>query len=333
MHTPSLQKTRIISIGGGKGGVGKSVVSSNLAVALAREGRRTILVDADLGAANQHTLFGLGGKIPTLHTFLNHDVQRLEDTLVPTGITNLKLIAGTSATPGAANIPHQQKLKLIRSLGQLDAQVILIDVGAGTSFNVLDLYLASDLRLMVLTPQLTSLQNGYAFMKSAVHRMMKQTANSPERKELCQPLLDAGETAKLSTHLDALEKQDPGYAEMLRCRLQNFGAQVIGNQLDANADKNTIRAISKMLSDYLGVEAPLMGMVPLSADIRNSINQRSPYLTQEHVDPAIDRMFRSMVDTLLGADVERLRAGRKAADPSSQVPVRTSLKGLKASKS
>ena len=155
--------------------MGKSVIAANLAVYFARAGASTILVDADLGAANLHTLFDLRRSGRTLNELFTHEIDSLEDAAVEVGVPNLRLIAGSSATAGAANLNHAQKLRLIRQVQALRADVVIIDVGAGISFNVIDLFNAADLRLLVITPQLTSVQNAYGFLKAAVFRIARRS--------------------------------------------------------------------------------------------------------------------------------------------------------------
>ena len=129
-----------VAVGGGKGGVGKSVVAANLACAMAELGFRTILVDADLGSANQHTLFGIDRPGVTLQALIDRKIETLEEAVTPTPYGRLFLVPGSGAVVGAANVAHGQKLKLIRHIARLDADAIIIDCGAGTSYNVVDLF-------------------------------------------------------------------------------------------------------------------------------------------------------------------------------------------------
>src|ERR1043165_8706287 len=103
---------RIIAVAGGKGGVGKSTIAVNLALALGRLGLRATLVDADLGAANLHTM--LGGLHPTTGRgdFLDHRVEPLDALKTPVPIPTLTLVSGTSR-PGAANLGKRDKLRLL----------------------------------------------------------------------------------------------------------------------------------------------------------------------------------------------------------------------------
>ena len=110
----------IIAVGGGKGGVGKSVCSAALAFALAKKGKRTVLADFDLGAANLHTYLGLNTPC-TLTDFMHKKVESLEDVIVPTGFENLSFIAGGDYSFGAANPAHWMQLKVMRHIHAIDA--------------------------------------------------------------------------------------------------------------------------------------------------------------------------------------------------------------------
>jgi flagellar biosynthesis protein FlhG len=112
---------RIIAVGGGKGGVGKSVLSANIAVAFAERGQQVVLIDADLGMANAHTLFSIDRPGKGLGAVLDKEISDVSDTRVATGVPNLMLIPGTSASPGTANINHGQKQKLLRQIRNLYA--------------------------------------------------------------------------------------------------------------------------------------------------------------------------------------------------------------------
>ena len=145
---------RIVVITGGKGGVGKSTIAANLALAMGRLGQRVTLVDADLGAANLHTMLGVVRPAVGLADFFDEKIK-LEEACVGVGIPTVALIPGTSR-PGAANLSAIDKARLLRGLARLDTDVIVVDVGAGTSFNVVDLVAVADIKLFVLTRWITN---------------------------------------------------------------------------------------------------------------------------------------------------------------------------------
>ncbi len=105
---------RIWAVGGGKGGVGKSVVASSLAATIAATGRRCAIIDADLGGANLHTLLGVRRPRHTLSHFLSGDVGSLADLMVQTSVPNLWLVSGNQALLEMANPRHSRMEKLFR---------------------------------------------------------------------------------------------------------------------------------------------------------------------------------------------------------------------------
>ena len=163
---------RIIAIGGGKGGVGKTTVAANLALMIGRVGFRVVLVDVDLGAANLHTTLNFLRPRHTLADYLDHKTDDLGSLAVDITST-VRLVAGTSR-PGAANLLATERLRLLRGIASIDADVIIVDVGAGTSYTVVDTFAAADHKLLVISPQLTSVHNAYAMLKACVHRVLRR---------------------------------------------------------------------------------------------------------------------------------------------------------------
>ncbi len=132
---------KVWTFAGGKGGTGKTAVTANIGVALATMGYRIILVDADLGGANLHTILNIKRPKLTLTDFLNRRVTNLNDILLDTPSENLRLISGGSDMVGLANISFQAKIRLQKHLEMLESDYILIDLGAGTSYNTLDFFI------------------------------------------------------------------------------------------------------------------------------------------------------------------------------------------------
>jgi flagellar biosynthesis protein FlhG len=304
---------RIISVGGGKGGVGKSLVAANLAVAFAQAGHRTILIDADLGSPNLHTLLGVDRLPRTLTSFFDRDVDTLEETQLSTSIPGLTLIAGSPAHPGAANVPHAQKLKLLRHVHALRADVVVVDIGAGSSFNALDVFNAADLRLVVMTAQLTAVQNAYGFLKGAVHRALRQLAQGPEQQALIEGDGQAQDTARLRGLLARVRVQDPAFSQALELQLEAMGAFLIGNQVLDGSEANVPHAVSRMVQDFLSLDVPVLGSLRTSRRIHDSVNQRRPWLLDAPGDSSA-LALREISARLLRENVDALRLARREAE-------------------
>lgn len=292
---------RFITIGGGKGGVGKSLVASNLAMAMAQAGSRVVLVDCDLGAANQHVLFGIDRPKPGIQGLLDRKITSLDDGLTPTQHPNLHLVAGTGASVGAANINHGEKQRIIRRIRALDANIVIVDVGAGVSFNVLDFFEIGSQRLLVITPQVTSIQTAYSFLKGAVMRNLQHLCEKASELALLAPAAKSGENEKVSQILARVRDQNPELGAAIDGALARFGAQIVGNQVfDAN-QTGIFHAITRMIQDFLGISVPILGTVRASRRIRESVNLRKPMMLGPRDDDS--RAFEQMAEALLAEDV------------------------------
>src|SRR4051812_25432740 len=220
---------RIVAVGGGKGGVGKSTVALNLALALARLGHRVTLVDADLGAANLHTMLGVVNPTTGLGDFLDHRVDTLDALKATVVVPTLSLVSGTSR-PGAANLGKRDKLRMLDAIAHLDADCVVIDVGAGSSFNVVDFVAAADHKLVVMTPQLPSLHNAYALVKACVHRVVRRLALDDVEQGLVDSALGHDSRARtIAQLLGVLRPLDAVLADRVADTLGRFGVAIIGN--------------------------------------------------------------------------------------------------------
>ena len=124
---------KVWTFAGGKGGTGKTAMTANIGIALATMGYHIILVDADLGGANLHTILNIKRPELTLSDFINRRVESLNDILLSTPSENLMLISGGTEMIGLANIPYQSKVRLQKHLERLEADYILLDLGAVAS--------------------------------------------------------------------------------------------------------------------------------------------------------------------------------------------------------
>ena len=165
MQTRAWGNVRVIAITSGKGGVGKTNLAVNLALALRRRGLRVLVIDADLGMANVDILLGSASR-KYLLDLVRPDVK-LDDVIVETP-HGIQYISGGSGIEKALAYDHAEKLLLQQKLADCAtrADLILVDTGAGLGRNVMDFILAADEVLLVTTPEPTSLTDAYAVMKA-----------------------------------------------------------------------------------------------------------------------------------------------------------------------
>lgn len=156
---------RVITVTSGKGGVGKTSVSVNLAITLSRMGKKVILLDADFGLANIEIMLGIRPKY-NLADLMFHG-KSIKD-IITYGPENIGFISGGSGINEMANLTREQVFYLIQKMEQLDqlADIIIVDTGAGIGDSVLEFVAASSEVLLVATPEPTSITDAYALLKS-----------------------------------------------------------------------------------------------------------------------------------------------------------------------
>lgn len=157
--------SRVITVTSGKGGVGKSSVSVNLAIQMSRLGKKVIILDADFGLANVEVMLGIRPKNNLADLMFKG--KTLSD-IITTGPENIGFISGGSGIQELTNIEPKQVAGLAKSLCELDrmADVIIIDTGAGISSNVMEFIETSSEVLVVVTPEPTSITDAYALLKT-----------------------------------------------------------------------------------------------------------------------------------------------------------------------
>ncbi|NLU33140.1 MAG: MinD/ParA family protein [Clostridiaceae bacterium] len=180
------KRARIITITSGKGGVGKTSVTVNLAIALSRLGLRIAILDVDFGLANVDLLFGITPK----HTLL--DLIRDEKSIfevMTDGPNNIKFLSGGSGVEELTRLDRKKLRKFISNIALLDKlyDIILIDTGAGLSRNVMSFIMAADEIILVTTPEPTAITDAYALVKMVSRR---------DRKKIIRILVNKAETAR-----------------------------------------------------------------------------------------------------------------------------------------
>lgn len=275
---------KIIAIVGPKGGIGKSTVSSNLAIALAEIDKRVIAVDLDLGGANLHILLGIKQYKQTLDDFILKKVDNLNEILIDTGIKNLKLISGGANIPDIANMPFQQKMKIINHLLKLDSDIVILDLSAGSSFNVIDFLLIANQQLIITTPESPSLIKVYGFIKSTVFRMLNfhfKNIDSQDGIDLLAKAKDTDNYPNLKT-IDGifkeLSKTNEGAFVSAKEVLDKFKPNIVINMVHKADEAKAGNVISTMLKQYLNVTSSVVTTIPTDEMVRRALFKNKPMM-------------------------------------------------------
>jgi flagellar biosynthesis protein FlhG len=279
VQAPVPRTPRIWSVGGGKGGVGKSVVTSSLAAALAGLGRRCVVIDGDLGGANLHTLLGAARPKLTLAHFMSGEVDTLAEVMVQTSVPNLWLISGHQALLEMANPKKRERELLRRQIPTLEVDDVLLDLGAGSAFNTLDLFLLAQRGLVVVTPEPTAIENAEHFLRAAAYRSLRFVARQPEVSAVIAQLRDQHHKRRVRSaqELIALVREmDPSAAKPLEERAQAFAPLLIVNQVQSVEHRRTGPDLVASCRDRHGIFIELAASIDSDPSVRAAVAQRQP---------------------------------------------------------
>lgn len=288
---PATQKKHEIwAVGGGKGGIGKTLLSSNLAILLTWYKQKVIVVDLDLGAANLHTTLGVDTPNRTLSDFLLGRVDEIKDLLHPTPYKNLELISGAQDPVGIANIPHIEKARLIRKFKETESDIVLLDLGAGTANNTLDFFLLADKKIVVITPDPTSIENAYRFIKSAFYRMLRAAAPSPFVRQTIEQAINKKGIDSPKDLIAEIVRLSPNEGSQIKAKLQNFEVFIILNQARIPAEANIGKSVEQVASRYFGINVIYAGFLAYDNAVWQSIRKRVPFLLDSPNSSAVTQL-------------------------------------------
>jgi flagellar biosynthesis protein FlhG len=195
---PDPSSLRVIAVTSGKGGVGKTNLTANLAVLAARRGKRVLIIDADLGLANVEILFGLK---PRHHVGAVLDGSRTIEEVLVEGPAGVSILAGGSGEQSLSNLAGEEKLRLCAALDQVEDRfdLVLVDSGAGIGDNVLFFVGAAQEALLVVSPEPTSIIDAYAVVK-----VLSQQAGVDQFHVVVNPVVDELQAREVFPKLTAV---------------------------------------------------------------------------------------------------------------------------------
>jgi flagellar biosynthesis protein FlhG len=271
-----------ISVGSGKGGVGKSIVAANLALLLAKSGKQVVLADLDIGGADAHILFGLLHPRLTLTDFIQRRVESLDAVAQSTAHPNLRILPGTGETLATANLAYAKKQRLLRHFRRLEADILLIDIGAGTNYHALDFFLMADHHLAVATPDPTSVLDLYRFIKlAAIRRVL---SGFVARGAVSEALSDR-DFGSLHEVIEQARAADPNASTSAAATLSTFRPLLILNRLSGGSRVNVLQ-LKRLLKEYVGGDLELLGEIPDDPAVGRSVRTFLPVVESEPGAPA-----------------------------------------------
>ncbi len=274
-------RARLIPVGGGKGGVGKSFIVANLAASLARMGHRVIAVDGDLEGPNLHTCVGISKPQVSLADFVAQREEDLGKLILDTPIPNLQLIAATDGNLATPQPTQSRRVRLMRGLRELDADFVFLDLGAGTHAAVMDYFMIGDDGLIVIAPEPTSVENAYGFVRAAFYRRLRLAMASHDMRKIVTIAMDQRNERGIRTPLELLreiERLDPAEGKRFVETMRAFHPRLIINDVRTAEDIKLGFSIQSVCRKFFGIEAEYLGYVNHDKSARHSVRARRPLI-------------------------------------------------------
>ena len=328
---------QILPIASGKGGVGKSLLAANLAIVLAQSGRRVVLADADLGGSNLHLILGQTGITRGIGNFLNNSDVRFEDILIDTEWENLRFVPGDAEIPGTANLKSSQKKKLIRRLLSVDADYLIMDLGAGTNFNTVDFFLTSGKGIIITAPTPTANLNAYLFLKNVIFRLMDTTfKKGTPAKNYIDSLLKTGTTFQqiyVPKLIQAVSERDPENFGEFKERAAHFQPRLVLNMIEDPKDAGKAKKLRRSCKEYLDIDMEHLGIIYRDELQDIALKSKLPivvYKPESVISQAIyrlaDKLLQDEAEWTGPMDFETIEDSYNAADMEAEIDFETKMR-------
>lgn len=290
----------IVSVASGKGGVGKSFFAANLAMSIKRIDDAVLLVDGDLGGANLHSFVGLKAQGKGIYNFLKENF-RIEDVILETP-AGVDFIGGSSDILGMAHINNFEKLKILNHLKRSNYRYVIMDLGAGTSYNMIDFFNFSDKKVLIMNSEPTSIENSYGFLKIALYRKIeRQLFKDPRLENICGKLRSRSMNyQKVDDIVEELEKIDDNLSREVLNIVENYKVGLVLNMLKYKKELNIFYGFENVAKKYLRISVEKLGFLPYDLYVSESLKQLEPYYlntndsNREFFDEIRDLIFKKL---------------------------------------
>jgi flagellar biosynthesis protein FlhG len=277
--TNSKQAPNIWAVGGGKGGVGKTFISSNLAISLAKMNQAVTIVDLDLGGANLHTYLGSANSTSSLSDLLAGRVNDINELVTPSSIPNLNIVSGFNDALNIADVTIKHRDLLLQQIGRLKTPHIILDLGAGTAEHTLDFFLAAHKKIIAVTPEPTSIENAYRFIKSSFYRQLKRIEEEGEFQDVIRSAMDNKNELGIRSPADLIlhvSKMDQMVGFRLMEAISEFEVNLILNQVRSRGDVELGHSIKSVCRKYFGIEVNYTGYVNYDNAVWQALRKKRP---------------------------------------------------------
>lgn len=291
----------IIAVGGGKGGVGKSFVSSSIAIFLAQLGYDTLAVDLDLGAANLHTALGAQIGHKGINEFIVNPEVEFKELIQETQWPKLKLISGSTDVFDIASIDEVQRSRIMSSIFRHKTDFTVLDLSAGTHNTSLDFFLMANHKIVVFTPDPSSIENAYRFLKASFFRKLRRYEHQLQLKNQIDELIGTNGANGVKNPADLMHvliQREPVLGLKLKNILNTMNFEIVLNQARTRQEMEMGHALQSVCTKYFGLPCEFLGSLEYDNAVWQSLRQRNHLLManrQSHLYAQLMGLARKIV--------------------------------------
>ncbi len=277
------KEKKIISVGGGKGGVGKTCFAANIGISLALKGKKVVLVDADIEGANLHTFVGINYPQKSLDDYINFKVKNIEEIILSTPVPHLRLISSCGSMFSLSGLNYSQRRRLIGAVCHIDADIVIFDISAGSRMRVIDYFSIARFMVIIIEPSPTVLENAYGFLNNLVYRHLLRIFYTDRTshqmivdyfKEKRGPM--EGFLEDLLGRLESVSHEKTGMFWSFINSLDNI--YLVVNKVGSEEKKELADRFARMVKRYLMINLKYGGYLPSEPRIDESVKKRLPFV-------------------------------------------------------
>ncbi len=297
---------RLIAVGSGKGGAGKTLTVANVGIFLATLGKRVVVADVAFGSAALHTFVGLERPRRTLRELWQRGgTNELSELVTPTPIPGLSLVTGEVEPSAPGGAPAEYMHRLLSALRELAADYVLLDLDTGPGTPILDLFLGADVSIVMMGPDPAAVELGYGFLRAAFGRRLER-AQLDRELDLSQPELRhfAGGLATPRDIYDSARRTDEDLAARIESEMLALRPRIVINNARSKADMDIGPAIATAGFRRLGLPLTHLGHIEYDDAAWVSLRRRRPLLV-EHPESRAAKSIEKLTRRLVARETEK----------------------------
>lgn len=263
----------IVAVGGGKGGVGKSVVSSNLSAKFAKIGHKVLTIDLDLGGSNLHTYFGKKVSNPSLTEFISDPSISFQSIISESGVEGVSIItAGQSKGLGSMKTQALDMSRvwegIIGAKALYGFDTVILDLGAGTDDHTTEFFLGAHVGVVTVLPEPTSIENAYTFLKAALWKLIQnagaRVGQEEEAQALTEEIFSGEKIENKHGYLQKLMVHREKNPKLINCIVGAMMGRKLGfvvNQIRSQKDIEIANSMAEISENYFGWKTLSLGFL------------------------------------------------------------------------